>query len=440
MAIGAGIGGASRTVGRLAGAQGDDVARTAGTPKTAAQAAKFETPGSPEYEAAVAKGLDMSTPARKARAKAAGYNTDRVWYHGTRKDFDAFDTSKSTDGLGIHVGTVDQAEGFARSTKALSMKNPDEFKSNRQILPLYVRANNSIRLPDMQDWEPNRVVRALRRKGIEVQGSGYQGTATAKDIVSALKREGYDSIVYSNKFEADASGKDSLIIFDPSNIRSVNAAFDPDKAASPILTAGAGGGRKPPKPDSPEAIKAAVRDIAKPKPEPTRLEQMVEAGKDASVPPINTMPRQADALGAQAERMVARGLSPIEIYDQTGVAMIPYNGGNVPIVSPKMGPEELTRVFYSWLKEPPAKRPDWVQKIVDQAPRKKGLLLTERERIAAPPQANALAQQPLPPERFPVGAAALGAGAGILTGVPAGIVGGTLMAREQERKRNALAQ
>jgi hypothetical protein len=200
-------------------------------------------------------------------------------------------------------------------------------------------------------------------------------------------------------------------------------------------TAGAGGGRKPPKPDSPEAIAAEVRKLASKKtPEPTRLEQMVEAGKDASVPPINTMPRQADALGAQAERMVARGLSPIEIYDQTGVAMIPYNGGNVSIVSSQMGPEELTRVFYSWLKEPPAKRPAWVQKIIDQAPRKKGLLLTDRERIAAPPQANALAEQPLPPAGFPGGAAALGAGAGILTGVPAGVVGGTLMAREQERK------
>jgi len=437
MAIGAGLGGVA---GRLpVRSMADDVARTAGAPKTAAQAAKFETPGSPEWEAAKAKGLDMSTAARKQRALAAGYNTDQVWYHGTRKDFDAFDTSKSTDGLGIHVGTVDQAEGFAKSTKSLSMQNQAEFKSNRQILPLYVRANNSIRLPDMQDWEPNRVVRALRRKGIDVEGSGYQGAVMPKDIVSALKREGYDSIVYKNMFEADASGKDSLIIFDPSNIRSVNAAFDPDKAASPILTAGAGGGRKPPNPDSPEAIKAALKDMtAKPKAEPTRLARMVEEGRNADVPPIRGLPDQDVALTEQAMRMEERGLSPIEIYDQTGVAMVPYNGAQVPIISPKMGPEELTRQFYTALAEPASKRPDWVKEILARAPRKKGLML--RDKAPAPTQPNALAEPPLPSPGTPYGAIGIGAGIGAATGIPAGAVIGTMMAREQDRKRNALAQ
>jgi hypothetical protein len=440
MAVGAGIGLGARRFGKAAGSVEDGARRTvgsprvasAGVPKTPAQAVKFETPGSPEYEAAKAKGLDMSREGTKARAREQGYNTDQVWYHGTRKDFDAFDTSKSTDGLGIHVGTVDQAEGFARSTKALSMKNQDEFKSNRQILPLYVRANNSIRLPDMQDWEPNRVVRALRRKGIEVQGSGYQGGVTAKDIVSALKREGYDSIVYANKFEADASGKDSLIIFDPSNIRSVNAAFDPDKAASPILTAGAGGGRKPPKPDSPEAIRNALKGIAKPKPAPTRLEQMVEEGKNADVPPIRGMPDQDVALTEQALRMEERGLSPIEIYDQTGVAMVPYNGAQVPIISPKMGPEELTRQFYTALALPASKRPDWVKEILARAPRKKGLML--RDKASAPQQPNALAEPPLPSPGTPYGAIGIGAGIGAATGIPAGAVIGTMMAREQDRK------
>jgi hypothetical protein len=218
----------------------------------------------------------------------------------------------------------------------------------------------------------------------------------------------------------------------------INRVRGTGTVGDPILTAGAGGGRKPPKPDSPEAIKAAVRDIAKPPKAPTRLEQMVEAGKDASVPPINAMPTEAGAAGAKALRMLERGRTPLDIYDETSVALLPYNGANIPIMSSKMGPEELTRVFYSWLAEPPAKRPAWVQRIIDDAPKKKGMLLTERQQVA-PPQTNALAQ-PLPPARFPGGAAALGAGAGILTGIPAGALGGPLMAREQDRKRNALAQ
>jgi hypothetical protein len=166
---------------------------------------------------------------------------------------------------------------------------------------------------------------------------------------------------------------------------------------------------------------------------------MVEAGKDAAVPPINTMPSEAGAAGAKALRMLERGRTPLDIYDETSVALLPYNGANIPIVSSKMGPEELTRVFYGWLAEPPASRPAWVKRIMDDAPKKKGMLLTERQRIEAPAQANALAP-PLPPPGFPIGGVALGTAGGIVTGIPVGVVGGALMAREQDRKRNALAQ
>jgi len=209
--------------------------------------------------------------------------------------------------------------------------------------------------------------------------------------------------------------------------------------APDVQTMGVGGGsRKPPKPDSPEAIKAALKDITKPKKEPTRLARMVEEGKDASVPPANTLPEQDVALTAQAKRMEERGLSPIEIYDQTGVAMVPYNGGQVPIISPKMGPEELTRVFYGWLAQPVAKRPEWVKEILARAPRKKGLML--RDKAPAPQQPNALAEPPLPNAGIPGGAIAGGALLGAATGIPAGAVIGTMMARDQDRKRNALAQ
>jgi hypothetical protein len=252
MAIGAGIGivGGSRTVGKALGVQGDDVARTAGAPRTPQQAVRFETPGSPEYEAAVAKGLDMSQAGRMARARKQGFNTNRVLYHGTNRDFESFDVSKSLDGLGVHMGTIDQAETLIdNSIPGLSNKR-QIFYEGAKVLPLYVRANKSIRLPDMENWEPHKVARVLRRKGIKVKASGLNGNVLPSDIVKALKDKGYDSIVYKNRFEGrDAvkgKGADSLIVFDPSNIRSVNAAFDPDKAASPILTAGAGGGRKPP--------------------------------------------------------------------------------------------------------------------------------------------------------------------------------------------------
>jgi hypothetical protein len=429
MAIGTGIGiaGGSRTVGKVLGVKGDDVARTAGAPRTPQQAARFETPGSPEYEAAVAKGLDMSPTGRMARAKEQGYDTETVLYHGTTDKFSAFDpkafggkSSLSESGAkGVWLTSSENVADFYGELSAVSKSNrqfPDDrsqaltardaMRADKQVMPLTVRG---------------------RLKEIDMGGAKYGADMSLSKMADDARAEGFDGVRFRN-FVDGPEVSDHVLIFDPSNIRSVNAAFDPDKAASPILTAGAGGGRKPPKPDSPEAIRNALKGMAKPPKPPTRLEQMVEEGKGAPVPPINTLPSEAGAAGAKALRMLERGKTPLDIYDETSVALLPYNGANIPVVSSKMGPEELTRVFYGWLAEPPAKRPAWVKRIIDDAPKKKGMMLTQKVEPPPPPP-------PLPPPGFPIGGVALGAGAGILTGIPAGVVGGVLMAREQDRKR-----
>lgn len=212
--------------------------------------------------------------------------------------------------------------------------------------------------------------------------------------------------------------------------------------ADDVATAGVGG-KRPPKPDSPEAIKAALRDMAKAKPEPTRLEQMVDAGKDAAVPPAKSGVAEEDKLAAQATRMLERGEDVFKIHDQTGVVMIPYNNSNVPLYAPDIGPEEVIRTFYTWLQEPAIKRPEWVNEAVRQAKRKSRLLLTDRN-IAPPdmvpqPPANALAN--LPPERFPVGAVVGGALGGAATGIAGGVaaIGGYQAYKDEQRKRNALS-
>lgn len=206
-----------------------------------------------------------------------------------------------------------------------------------------------------------------------------------------------------------------------------------------VRTAGAGGKPRKPKADSPDAIRNALKDMSKARPkEPSRLERMVDEGKDAAVPPVNTMPHEADAAAAQAERMAARGERHTDIYDKTRVVFIPYNGANVPIVSPNKGPEEVIHLFYSWLREPPAKRPAWVKEILGKAPAKKGLLLTEANRTTGP-KANAFAEQPLPKDGFPYGAVGIGAAAGAATGIPAGVLAGYALTRDKKPK-NAFAE
>ncbi len=215
--------------------------------------------------------------------------------------------------------------------------------------------------------------------------------------------------------------------------------------ADDVATAGAGG-KRPPKPDSPEAIKAAVRDLAKPKPEPTRLEQMVDAGKDASVPPVKSGTAEEDKLAAQATRMLERGDDVFKIHDKTGVVMIPYNNSNVPLYAPNLGPEEVIRTFYTWLREPAIKRPEWVNEMVRRSKRKSGLLLTDRNiapsEMVPQPSPNALAEPPMSPGGFPVGAVVGGALGGAATGIAGGVaaIGGYQAYKDEQRKRNALAQ
>jgi hypothetical protein len=379
-----------------------------GKARTPQQAARFETPGSPEYEAAKAKGLDMSQAGRMARAKDMGFDTEKVFYHGTDADISAFRTSNGgTFGEGVYLtGDPKLASGYAT-------------QDGGNVLPVYVKG----KIATEADIDPN----------IPAYGGGSDKAydAYAKGFSGYLHK-------YSN-------GTEELIVFNPRNIRSVNAAFDPDKAASPILTAGMSGGpRKPraPKADSPEAITEAVKGIAKAKkPEPTRLERMVEEGKDAAVPPINTMPSESLAAGEKALRMLERGKTPLDIYDETAVVILPYNGANIPVVSQKMGPEELIRTFYSWLAEPPAKRPGWVTRILEDAPKKKGLMLTKDNERGVPANAFAKpAEQPLPKAGFPAGAVAIGTGAGLVTGIPAGVMAGTMIAREQDSRRKQQTQ
>lgn len=165
--------------------------------------------GSPEYERAVAKGLDMSTEARMQRARDMGFDTDTVLYHGTEADFRAFDPNKTgskTDhgwfGSGVYLTpNPDRASGYATFNKG---KMADESKG--AVLPVYARAENPFETT--------------------------HHTFT-QDYVDKLRAEGFDAI-YRFANEGDAIPAE-IVVFDPSNIRSVNAAFDPDMASSPNL-------------------------------------------------------------------------------------------------------------------------------------------------------------------------------------------------------------
>lgn len=188
--------------------------------------------GSPEYQAAIAKGLDMSQPARMQRARDMGFDTDTVLYHGTGKDFDAFDLSKSGANqpgrlkreVGIFLTDTPEDASFYANYAA---ENATKESQLGQVMPVYARMKNP-KVVDFSDFD----------EPIEYN------SVLVSDLINEAKKEGRDGLVIRGMMETfeDHAGPrnsfaDQVVIFDPSNIRSVNAAFDPDMADSPNLLA-----------------------------------------------------------------------------------------------------------------------------------------------------------------------------------------------------------
>lgn len=130
--------------------------------------------------------------------------------------FDEFRLPEGNTELGIHFGTKQQAE---------TIGTPFEFMLNE---------GKQIRLNDLGTWTPDQLVNAIKAQGLDIPD--FKSNA---EIRNWLENQGYGSIIYKN--EAEGVG-DSVIMLNPSNIRSINAAFDPAKKESSNLMASVAGG------------------------------------------------------------------------------------------------------------------------------------------------------------------------------------------------------
>jgi hypothetical protein len=216
-----------------------------------------------------------------------------TYYHGTRSDIEYFDPNMVD--LGVHVGTKGQAnerlndlvkkespvysggifgafdlpEGHASRTPDSAFVTGEGSAENAQILPLKVRADYPLRMPDVGEWDRSEVVMYYIGKMLGEDGDPRLKEAFADfdfdelddvrdqfydndewkasvenrefldEIRDRIKDAGYDSIVYKNAVESsrDEGIQDSMIVLDPSNLRSVNAEFDPAYSNYPDLLA-----------------------------------------------------------------------------------------------------------------------------------------------------------------------------------------------------------
>lgn len=205
-------------------------------------------------------------------------------YHGSKEDFTEF---KPGD-IGIHAGTKEaanyrnaikehtyiQAEGYQRmalhpdevllgkKSKATSSlvidketgkyrigKEELKAQSGTQILPLYVKLENPVRIDDVDSHDTKAMLKEFQDKGIftgeeaaeilkKSKESGKIGKKLTEErfeqMRQALEAKGYDGIVYENIFEGGmgkkGTGTDSYVAFRPEQVKSAignSGEFDP---------------------------------------------------------------------------------------------------------------------------------------------------------------------------------------------------------------------
>lgn len=153
------------------------------------------------------RGLDMNPEARMQRAQDLGFDTDNVFYHGTASDFAELQPSTVGDlGGGVYVTpNPEKASGYAAVRKFMKRQTNN---AGPNVLPLRVKSNLNY---------------------LDLEGRSIMPFDEAR--IQSLKDQGYEGI---RQFDADGNVI-QMNIFDPKNIRSTNAEFDPAKADSADL-------------------------------------------------------------------------------------------------------------------------------------------------------------------------------------------------------------
>jgi len=203
--------------------------------------------------------LDMSQAARMQRAAEQGFNVDMPVYHGTRSDIQEFSVqdqvrnrkSDAPPGVFFFSSSPEIAGSYSASSRSkagaaniipanLRLQNPlvVDAKGNPWS---QIELNNDF----MSKIDPRRFP-AAQNKLPDGSGMDRMLTFSTNELAEIARRSGnYDGMVIRNVYDPGTlrtkAVSDTYAVFDPANIRSINAAFDPSKRGSANLMAGAAG-------------------------------------------------------------------------------------------------------------------------------------------------------------------------------------------------------
>lgn len=188
------------------------------------------------------KALDVVYGDKTKRMKDMGFG-DKTWYHGTNANIDEFDPK------------------LANSKSKTGVPESSLFSSNPDVANSYANQKTSAFTSEKQ-WDDDGVVYPVKLKLGKSKLSNASGANwndiydkktgdvfTTNDLILSAKEGGKNSAVIKNVRDlgegawADKKTKgDIAAVFEPKNIRSVNAAFDPRFKDSAKLMAGIGAG------------------------------------------------------------------------------------------------------------------------------------------------------------------------------------------------------
>lgn len=229
-----------------------------------------------EWLRAKAKGLDMSAPARMARAQQMGFTTPA--FHGTDEDISAFNPNRGGTHMNSLKGTP-PASYFSSNPKVSALYASSTARDNipvEETRAAYAAVSKNIldqffpdqtaaleyfldlKFPGLKkklnlsketrfDKEVDKLITGAQiypvfiRVGnsYQVHVEGYNPHVWDQHLSDASFHK-YDSVVFLNTNDTPGGENiigDTIAVFNPANVRSIFAAFDPDYAEDASLLA-----------------------------------------------------------------------------------------------------------------------------------------------------------------------------------------------------------
>ncbi len=248
-------GGPSETGGRGAGGDAQTAAARQGIGGGAVAA------GDPSWIRRI-NDLTFASPAHRERARAMGFDVERPVYHGSpNAGFGEFirgrmGGAQSRLGPGIYMTSDPHIAGGKPGDSRYSPEGYTESAEGRKspgVYKLVHRVKNPFDIEKNRvsgDWLPDEYASYVRGKDLSYEEAvslinlidkGRVDRPPANRIVrDALRRQGFDGMLDPNdqgSFGKGTARHRTLVAFDPEQVRSITAEFDPERSTSSDLLA-----------------------------------------------------------------------------------------------------------------------------------------------------------------------------------------------------------